>query len=76
MSDRVAHPSALQRVADDITLDWLGTFSPETIDRFVHESYSPARSTRVSATWTGRWPTPPVEHSKRPEPSDSTSNVA
>jgi arsenate reductase len=38
MSDLV-HPAALQRVTDDITLEWLGTFSPETIDRFVHESY-------------------------------------
>jgi protein-tyrosine-phosphatase len=39
MADPVARPRLLQRVADDIALEWLGTFSPETVDRFVHESY-------------------------------------
>jgi arsenate reductase len=34
-----ASPPALQRVVDDVALDWLGTFTPETIGRFVQESY-------------------------------------
>jgi len=39
VSGQTAHPRVLQRVADDVTLDWVGTFTPETISRFVYESY-------------------------------------
>lgn len=51
--------AVLRRIADDLSFRFRGTFSPETVDRYVRESYellsSRARITKYLPSLTGRF---------------------
>ncbi|HAM27985.1 MAG TPA: hypothetical protein DCP11_15150, partial [Microbacteriaceae bacterium] len=52
-------PRQLDRIAEDLTVRFRGVFSPETIERYVHESYAlladQARITRYLPSLTARF---------------------